>query len=858
VKRSFLLIGILCLLVPFAFWGCSGDDGATGATGAPGSNGLPGPPGADGQDLTAAPQPESCAVCHGVGKIRDVTSVHAITGVASVTVVGTPTIDGGGNLVVNLRAAIDGVPSNIFTLRRAYVNYDNAALTVPAQYAGLPVLAKKVSRRFDNLQPDNVTIVNTGAGGNYTATIPPANVIDNGTYLFQLQSTGTTERPTASFTHGTRALRNLVTDTGCANCHGPYPAWSQNFQHYAVGGSNCQICHTQLSPSVRTMEARTLNAGGTLDNLTTAVGSNFPEYIHGIHNSHNMPGGIYYRSNPAAGETPEDLNTEERYSVGYPSDMRHCNVCHETEVQREAIASAPVTYALCMSCHQNWDGFRHVHDGTQVPPQWEAGDPIFGPTNFHRSAGPTTDCMGCHSVLSTINEVSDFHNDFQGTDAHYDSFYRGEDISFNPLAVDNVLFAITGIQKSGDNVSFTWTATRNGVAVNPCNDNISSGPTFRSLGAYLAYAKGDDWVNENVSATQSPGQPLGTRNLFTSLSTTCASNVATTTGLVVAQGPKAYAQKALLAIGGKPLVRGTFMIGSTPTAKDYFIRVPSPTRAFSMADGSAVAARRPAVDSAKCNKCHQGTMYQHGGDRVDNEQMCVICHNPSASEKNVRASGGSAGYRILNPDNTVNTSATYDGKVAETYDMRYLLHAVHGAEKREKPIVIYRTRGIFAFAPPVYEFRPTSGGGTERISIEHPRPTGWPADEITARPVYGSLDLDNQVHTWTTIHYPKPLKECLACHTSSAYIDPADQTAAVPLTVDPGTSYSSQTDDIVIGPSAAACTGCHESTGPEGIPVQRHVTYDFGYKANVAKEVMLQKAQAVSLSPVLSEAVAGP
>ena len=300
-----------------------------------------------------------------------------------------------------------------------------------------------------------------------------------------------------------------------------------------------------------------------------------------------------------------------------------------------------------------------------------------------------------------MNEASDFHNLFEAADSHLDSFYRGEDISFNNP--DNVLFNLTGITKTGDNVAFTWTATKLGAAVNPCNDNLAAGPTFQSLGAYLAYAKGDDWVNDNVSATQAPGQPLGARNLFTSLSTTCASNVATTTGLVVAPGPKAYAKKALLAIGGKPLNRGTFTIGAASVAQDYFVRVPSPTRAFSMIDNSVPAPRRNAVDTDKCNRCHRGTLYQHGGDRVDNEQMCVICHNPSASEKNVRASRGSAGYAILNPDNTVNTSATYDGKTAETYDLRYLLHAVHGAEKREKPIVIYRTRGIFAFAPPALQ-----------------------------------------------------------------------------------------------------------------------------------------------------------
>jgi OmcA/MtrC family decaheme c-type cytochrome len=509
--------------------------------------------------------------------------------------------------------------------------------------------------------------------------------------------------------------------------------------------------------------------------------------------------------------------------------MKNCNVCHVTDAQQATIASAPVSYYLCMSCHQSFDGFF----------RGEGGPPIFPAGNFHRALAVTTDCMSCHAAITTMNEASDFHNSFEAVDAHLDSYYRGEDISFNNP--DNVLFNITGITKTGDNVAFTWTATKLGAAVNPCNTDNAVGPTFRTLGAYLAYAKGDDWVNDNVSATQSPGQPLGARNLFTSLSTTCDNTLkATTTGLVVAPGPKSYAKKALIALGGKPLNRGTFTIGTASVTQDYFVRVPSPTRAFSMIDNSVPAPRRNAVNSDNCNRCHRGTMYQHGGDRVDNEQMCVICHNPSASEKNVRASRGSAGYAILNPDNTVNTSATYDGKTSETYDLRYLLHAVHGAEKREKPIVIYRTRGVFAFAAPVYNLV-----GNERFSVEHPRPTGWVDG---SSPVFGSVENDNQTHTWTTIHYPKPFNECTACHNAD-FDAPADQTKAVALTVDAGTSYTLQNDDLVIGPTAAACTGCHESTGPEGIPVQRHVTIDFGYKAVVAKEVMLQKAEAVVLGP---------
>ena len=825
-KRLLILMCSIFLVVPLMFYGCGGSDGSAGPAGPGGATGPPGPP---GQDLTADPQPESCNVCHGVGKIREVRTVHAITGVALATVVGAPVLDGAGNLVVTLNVKIDGVNNDVFTLRRAYVNIDNAAQLTGTEPVPVITTFQRIQLNVDNVaNPAFVAFASTGSG-NYTATVPVAFVFDNATYLFQLQAAAvTTERPVAVVENGTRHLRDLVTNTGCASCHGAFPAWSKNFSHYAVGGSNCQVCHSRYGLN---SEARTLNAGGTIDNVTTANGSNIFEYVHGIHNSHNMPGGEYFRSNPA-GVEPGDLNTEERYSVGYPSDMKNCNVCHETPAQQATIAAAPVAYYLCMSCHQTWDGFvRHT------------GEAVFAANNFHRGSTPATDCMSCHAAITTIDEASDFHNLFEAADSHLDSFYRGEDISFNNP--ENVLFNLTGITRTGDNVAFTWTATKGGAAVNPCNDNLSVGPTFQALGAYLAYAKGDDWVNENISATQAPGQPLGARNLFTSLSTACASNVATTTGLVVAQGPKAYAQKALIAIGGKPLNRGTFTIGAASVARDYFVRVPSPTRAFSMVDNTVPAPRRDAVVSEKCHACHRGTMYQHGGDRVDNEQMCVICHNPSASEKNVRANRGSGGYAILNPDNTVNTSATYDGKTAETYDLRYLLHAVHGAEKRDNPIIIYRTRGIFAFSPQRYRVE-----GSDRIAIEAPRPTGWVDG---SSPVFGSLENDNQTHTWTTIHYPKPINDCFACHNDDAtqFSAPVDQTKAVALTVDPGTSFNLQNDDLVIGPSAAACTGCHESTGADGIPVQRHVTFDFGYKAVVAKEVMLAKASAVALTIVL-------
>jgi hypothetical protein len=353
-------------------------------------------------------------------------------------------------------------------------------------------------------------------------------------------------------------------------------------------------------------------------------------------------------------------------------------------------------------------------------------------------------------------------------------------------------------------------------------------------------------VNENIGPTSSPGQPLGARDLFqgtNALSTTCAANVATTRGLTL--DPDAtYADRVLLAIGGKPRDRKTFIIGTTPTPGDYFIRFKSPTYAFNPANGSKLTDRRDAVDTAKCLRCHRGTLYQHGGDRVDNEQLCVICHNPSAGERNVREST----FRILKADNTVDTSKTYDGKTNETYDLRYMLHAIHGVSKRGVPLVIYRSRGIYAFVPPVYEtvFDATEGSSGANVEVEtaFPFPTGWPTPPDNT--VFGSLrpappqpqgtQTNATPHNWTVVHYPKPPNECTACHVAGQYFE-ADQTKAVALTIDPGANYQDQRDDLVIGPTAGACTACHFTASTRSHADQ------FGYSANVTKDDMLVLAQ---------------
>jgi OmcA/MtrC family decaheme c-type cytochrome len=790
VRKLTMSLGILALIVPLLFLGCSGDDGAPGQAGLDGTNGLDGQ---DGQDLTAAATPESCSVCH-----VDVKGIHAATGVASATG-GTPALDN-GNLVITFSATLDGAASSAFTLYRGYVVWDNTAKATGT----LPRVSSNQRDTLYSAADNGAVTTNVGLGfsvaaGTYTVTVPAAYVIDNSTYMFVLKATGAANRP-ASFTtwQAGAPFRDLVSDTGCASCHGPYPAWqsasqkAEPFQHYAVGGSKCTYCHSNYNRNVNIISGDP--AGTLVDTGALLNGTNLVEYVHGIHNSHNMPSGIYFRSTSSG--------PERWYSVGYPSDMRNCSKCHTTSAQLAAAVTAPVSRALCFSCHQSWDGFVHGHDAADG--SYKAGDKIFAASNAHRTIALDKNCMDCHSGVTGIDDAGDFHSDFQSTDAHYDSFYGGKDISFeNP---DQIQFKIDSVTKTGDNVAFTWSATKGGVAVNPCNTNLDSGPVFNytgnNLGAYLAYAKGDDWVNDGVSTT--PGQPEGAKNLFTSLSTTCAGNVATTTGLNISTAAAARsATKVLVAIGGKAKTK------HAATGNAYFVRVPSPTYAFKMADGSAATARRKIVDNAKCTGCHAGTMYQHGGDRIDEVQMCVVCHNPSSNDKNNRLTR----YQIVNAAGEVDTTKTYDGKTGESYDLRYLLHAIHGVNKENNTLVIYRSRGVYAFA-----------------TADAALPTGWPDDGQT---IYGSTNGSKIGHNWTVIHYPKAVNDCEACHFPGTYEAP-DQTKAVGLTVDAGTAWADQSDDLVIGPTAAACTACHSTA-----PVRSHAQ-TFGYKAVTDKDAMVQ------------------
>ncbi len=180
-------------------------------------------------------------------------------------------------------------------------------------------------------------------------------------------------------------------------------------------------------------------------------------------------------------------------------------------------------------------------------------------------------------------------------------------------------------------------------------------------------------------------------------------------------------------------------------------------------------------------------MYQHGGNRVDNVDMCYLCHNTAANEEYVRV-------------NTygVDPSEAYDGRAGQNFGIKEMVHAVHSAGATGAPIVIYRGRGIFAWAE------------SEDVL------SNWPGSGRF--PVFGSDDgAGNPVeqnHSFHSPTYPRALNDCGACHTPDFAILPgADEAMASTVA---GATDGEQLDDVLEGAQTSSCVTCHTSTATKG------------------------------------------
>jgi len=784
MSRLFALGLLGCSL---ALSGCSADDGAQG-------------PAADTSELerllaeteaardtavaaSDASALESCTVCHDSGAAYDpATSGHAIEQRGATTSVTGVTFNGDETVTITANVKLDGANYDGFNTVTAAASYTLGTTVGSAQLTAL-TMNTYGSNPTGTLVANPATVVSTGSG-NYTITLEkpdvwPASMWGTGnetTYMVRIND-GVNTYPEANIVaHRTtdgQHVRNLVGNDGCVNCHGTNIFKEQHpsrvYHNSAYGSQSCVTCHTH--------NAR----------------NNLMAYVHGIHNSHNMPervisdtftkpAGVYSRSSTIPGTSTTSL-----YEVTYPTYMNNCSVCHDSTERLAAVNAAPVSWELCMSCHDNWDGFSDHPSDTF--------------TSIHNDQSMTVgaDCSGCHASFKPT--VAAMHNGLRTERSGL--IWNGQDMSVEEGA--KVDMQITGVSYSGNDLKVTWTASYNGTPVNPCNTTVAANaPIFHAGGAansatgqsssnlsfLRAYGQGDDWVNAGLNTN--PGQAPST-NLSTS-NTTCSSNVATTTMTLTAEELATTATRGRVALQGKAQVKLGFDFDATTAGTQDVIQVRSktPTYDYVIGTGAAASARREIVDTENCLGCHVGSLYQHGGNRIDNVDLCIMCHNEASSEQNVRVGDG------------VDASEAYDGKAGQTYGFKSLLHAIHSSNSdiNNGITMIYRTMGIFVWAGEntVIPNWPGTGSQTSYGS----NPSGTNPDGTT------------RVHNLHIPTYPRNLKECTACHKAGTYSVP-DQAITVATTMNAGAApWGNQLDDTLISTSTAACTSCHQSSGTKG------------------------------------------
>jgi hypothetical protein len=181
---------------------------------------------------------------------------------------------------------------------------------------------------------------------------------------------------------------------------------------------------------------------------------------------------------------------------------------------------------------------------------------------------------------------------------------------------------------------------------------------------------------------------------------------------------------------------------------------------------------------------------------------------------------------------------TYDRRTGQTYDLRYMVHAIHSAGETNAPLVYYRSNGVYAFgSQAAIDALPNWKVGAP-ATCNNAVPDSHGARAVEMYEVYGSTATgtkpavnpatgycyatapDSTAGTWRTfneivVHYPRQLSDCSACHVDGWEEQVPSPLEAVAVTEDAGAApWAYQVDDVLLGPGAASCMSCHQSGDP--------------------------------------------
>ena len=744
--------------MPLLFLGCEGSDGATGAAG------PPGPPGTGpGPGLQVA---EGCLVCHGAGKIIDVAEAHDTTTgtvTAAITSASFNPADNTAVVTFTFQAttlAGDAVPEDIL-LTPSGSNLAYARFTIARLLPGQVYTS-------GNRDPDSWEFY-----GPRSHRSPSQLAFDAGTgvYTFTFVDDVALDPLEADYTHrvgieiypsgydpSLRSVnptfdfvpsqgvgpytfaetRDIVTTDACNECHNPLGYTPGFHGSRRVETKHCALCHNSNNTLAQ-------NAGGA------DVPIPFFKLVHGIHTGQALD---IYEGGDYIGDFTEVL---------IPQDIRNCNKCHKGPDGQNW--NTRPSMEACGSCHT---GVNFATGEGHAPP-------------INIAQADNSLCATCHVPEGTSLAIKDVHRTENATPNNPDVPAGLANFEY---FIDNVAVDINGVATVG------FLIEKDGVPLDlsTCPPaGFTGGPSF-----LLAWALPQDGVSAPVdyTNTQSPDDPSSTNgngagdapsvslcglitdNLVTGTATGYTATLSSSSWERSYSFPPGATMRAV-AIQSYFTQTAAYDEDGDGVLDDIGRHTPSVEMAV---PGDAV--RRQVVKSGYdsvtgepfgCLECHE-ILELHGGSRVNNPQVCVMCHNPnkSSSGRTVDPSAPSSALDELG-------GSPLDFPEA-TNNFKNMIHGIHRASDRPYHFVRNRLNGIY--------------------------------------------------YNWSHVTFPGDLMDCTKCHIGTTHVPSSIPDGVLPnvektTTGDPAETRADiigvrgtvpNDTDLVDSPIAGACYYCHDSS----------------------------------------------
>jgi OmcA/MtrC family decaheme c-type cytochrome len=599
------------------------------------------------------------------------------------------------------------------------------------------------------------------------------------------------------------AQREIVDIAKCNECHGKGLA--------AIHGSRveakyCVTCHTDQR-KYGNAEATTTTTGfsGSTYKINNQAQGEFVTMVHKIHMSSKLAKDGY------------DYAGMKFDKGGYPQDPGLCSKCHSQSsnaAQGNNWKTKPSRLA-CGTCHDgiNWaDGTGStVADAASYKSQRMAFgvSPLpIAKSNHAGGVQPDSACVMCHS--ETLIESN--HRQLNKT-ANNPTL---------PAGLKHITYELKSATVVNDSTTIVFRINVDGTPLTLPTTAFTGGPSF-----LLAYS-----LPQEGSTTASPDYNNLGRSAAQPISVSLASIISGANGTLSSPDASGY-YTANIPAGANSFpanskyrtvaLQGTYTQVANPPVLTTATARPAISVQVAVTGDSV---RRKVVDPNKCGSCHEW-FQGHGGSRVFETQVCVMCHVPnlSSSGKGIASqyvTPGNASFVTLTPVQTAllttwttNSLSTYilgfSAADASTYpeapqNFKDMIHGIHAGSttfnsesKRSKGMQFVRDRAssgaIVYFDASAFKF-PNKLSNCESCHI--------PGSYATSKIPSGALQSNN----WTTTDSTLPTPAAL----SSAQVATARGAASLP-----------NSTDRVTSPITASCVSCHDSA-----LAQAHMTTNGG------------------------------